>query len=85
MRLEKFQLCDSWCWCGFSAGATDTGLYYNLTYLYAYSAKASLKLVRGNNNLGSNGQAALAGGDNAFFQTCGDSLLAIWMLELSLV
>ena len=59
----------------FSAGATDTDYTYNLTYLYAYSAKASLKTTLGNSNLGSDGQAALTAGDNAFFQTCGDSFV----------
>ncbi|RTL10126.1 MAG: hypothetical protein EKK54_12055 [Neisseriaceae bacterium] len=59
----------------FTAGATDTDYTYNLTYLYAYSANASLKTGTGDSNLSSAGQAALAAGNDMFFQTCGDSFV----------
>ncbi len=60
----------------FAASIEDTDYSYNLTYLYTYSTKASVKTGYGISNLNSDGQAALTAGNAAFFQTCGDSFVS---------
>lgn len=60
----------------FAATTVNTDYTYNFTYLYTYSTNADLKTTYGNTNLSSSGQSALAAGETAFFQTCGDSFVS---------
>ncbi len=60
----------------FASSTKNTDYTYNYTYLYTYSTKASLTTVYGNDNLSTSGKNALASGEAAFFQTCGDSFVS---------
>ncbi len=60
----------------FSANAKNTEYSYNYNYLYTYSSDAKFTTTYGDANLSTNGKNALAIGQAAFLQTCGDSYVS---------